>query len=826
MSRHLANRLWNSLDQSGNDEALGGAPYVGVTSIDLWTNTPALSELSTNIDHHTVVGGTNIGPTLPDVGIFAGLGDSATTDAAKPVGTITQLSDYLINGYWQYAGYAAHHWGSNTITYNLGNLTASEQALAQSALNLWHEVANLNFVLTTGTANITFNHNGSMVASTGASWNSSTHLMTSATVQISTDWITNDGGAMDGRTGLYSYGFQTYIHEIGHALGLGHQGAYNGSAIYGTDNVYANDTWQYSIMSYFSQNKYDGGTNDYTITPMMADITAVQLIYGAATTRTGNTTYGFNSNAGSVYDFSLYLAYGAPAFTIYDSGGTDTLNCSGYSANQTIDLTPGAFCSIGGYIHNIGIFTTTMIENAVGGTGNDSIYGNSANNTLTGGAGNDVFDGNGGGDILIGNAGADKFIFDAAAYASATTGTPLIYHITDYDQGSNGSYNFAEGDQIDLSALLATAYGSGQATSSLVRAVADPTGTFAQLQIDVDGTANGTNWVTIAQLDGLHINNSLQVILNGTGATGTISVLPSESASRDFNGDGYSDILWYNNNGSVSQWFMNSGAIQGIGNLPTIPTTWHIQGTADFNADGHSDILWRSDSGDISMWFMDGANISTIANLPTIPTSWHIQGTGDFNGDGRCDILWRSDGGDISMWFMNGGTIGSIGNLPTIPTSWHIQGTGDFNADGHDDILWRNEDGAISMWFMDGANISTIANLPTIPTSWHIQSAGDFNGDGHSDILWRSDGGDVSMWLMNGGSISSISNLPTIPTSWQIQDTGDSDGDGKSDILWRSDTGAVSQWLMNGSDIKSIASPPTVDPSWHIAPYNHDLMIV
>jgi hypothetical protein len=44
----------------------------------------------------------------------------------------------------------------------------------------------------------------------------------------------------------------------------------------------------------------------------------------------------------------------APALTIYDSGGNDTLDCSGYSAAQTIDLHAGAFSSIGGLVNNIG----------------------------------------------------------------------------------------------------------------------------------------------------------------------------------------------------------------------------------------------------------------------------------------------------------------------------------------------------------------------------------------------------------------------------------------------------------------------------------------
>ena len=69
--------------------------------------------------------------------------EGGTLNAGQPVGTIAQLADYLVNGYWQAQGSVPHHWFSNTITYNLGNLTASEQALATAALNLWHEVANL-----------------------------------------------------------------------------------------------------------------------------------------------------------------------------------------------------------------------------------------------------------------------------------------------------------------------------------------------------------------------------------------------------------------------------------------------------------------------------------------------------------------------------------------------------------------------------------------------------------------------------------------------------------------------------------------------------------
>ena len=74
------------------------------------------------------------------------------SNAAKPVATIPQLADYLVNGFWQFAGEIPHHWGITTITYNITGLTTAEKFLAQSALEAWHEVTNLNFVLTSGAA--------------------------------------------------------------------------------------------------------------------------------------------------------------------------------------------------------------------------------------------------------------------------------------------------------------------------------------------------------------------------------------------------------------------------------------------------------------------------------------------------------------------------------------------------------------------------------------------------------------------------------------------------------------------------------------------------
>src|SRR5437879_6856196 len=133
----------------------------------------------------------------------------------------------------------------------------------------------------------------------------------------------------------------------------------------------------------------------------MADIYAAGSIYGAATsTRTGDTVYGFNSNAGAVFNFGNYTS--APALTIYDSSGNDTLDCSGYSAAQTIDLHPGAFSSVGGLVNNIGIALNATLEKAIGGSGSDTLIASNSGCTLAGGSGNDTLIGASGNDTIVG----------------------------------------------------------------------------------------------------------------------------------------------------------------------------------------------------------------------------------------------------------------------------------------------------------------------------------------------------------------------------------------------------------------------------------------
>ncbi|WP_203293903.1 cadherin domain-containing protein [Maricaulis parjimensis] len=340
-----------------------------------------------------------------------------------------EIADYLRSGF---GGAQFNASSGDTITVNITALTADGQTLARAALQVWSDVTGLIFqeVATDG-AQITFDDDeeGAFAGPNGTSGG----FITSASVNVGTEWLDTYGTTLD------TYSFQTYIHEIGHALGLGHAGPYDGSADYGIDNIYLNDSWQATVMSYFSQNENTeiSASTAFVAGLQVADIIAARDMYGlSTTTRSGDTTYGFNSNAGrTVYDATNGFS-NATSFTIFDAGGTDTFDYSGTSATQTIDLREEAFSSVLGLTGNVGIANGTVIENAIGGSGNDTLIGNDADNVLTGNAGNDRFFASGGTDTFDGGAGTDTAYFSGASsdYTVTTSGGSTF--VTDNRAGS------------------------------------------------------------------------------------------------------------------------------------------------------------------------------------------------------------------------------------------------------------------------------------------------------------------------------------------------------------------------------------------------------
>ncbi|QLG90583.1 M10 family metallopeptidase C-terminal domain-containing protein [Pseudomonas yamanorum] len=248
-------------------------------------------------------------------------------------------------------------------------------------------------------------------------------------------WFASDGKSRPFNHGSYSR--HLLAHEIGHTLGLAHPGKYNKGGSYDQHASYAEDTRAHSVMSYWWEGHrgHDHRKNQathYPAGPMMDDISAVQKLYGANfKTRSNDTIYGFNSNTGRDF-LSLKSSTDAPVFCVWDGGGNDTLDFSGFHQHQSINLNAKQFSDVGGMKGNVSIAKGVTLENAIAGSGDDQLMGNAADNRLTGGAG---------ADRIRGGAGADTFVYDKAG--DSTESRPDL--LLDFTSGQ---------DKIDVSGAM------------------------------------------------------------------------------------------------------------------------------------------------------------------------------------------------------------------------------------------------------------------------------------------------------------------------------------------------------------------------------------
>jgi serralysin len=344
------------------------------------------------------------------------------------------------------------------ITYNNGAIgfdrfSAAQIAAGEAAIQLWEDVANIHLIRVQD-AGSQYSNNAQFLLWNYASSTANSQAANATgfgrpnfdagTGEVNPTVFLNEQRDQITAPTFGNNGFALYLHEIGHALGLSHPGNYNvlpnGQTItYDGNAVYREDSHQYTVMSYFDETiTHANFVDTFAMTPLLDDIAALQRLYGVnLTTRTGDTVYGFNSNTGSA-SYTITGPDQHVVFAVWDAGGNDTLDFSGYTMSQSITLEQEQFSSVGGLEFNVVIAKGAVIENAIGGSGSDLILGNSIDNTLignggddviagragndhlSGGDGNDLLDGGAGSDVLDGGAGVDT-----VTYESATSGVAV-----------------------------------------------------------------------------------------------------------------------------------------------------------------------------------------------------------------------------------------------------------------------------------------------------------------------------------------------------------------------------------------------------------------
>ncbi|WP_416740174.1 matrixin family metalloprotease [Pseudomonas sp. NFX71] len=299
-------------------------------------------------------------------------------------------------------------------------LTFAQQDAVKTALGAWSAVANLKFTQVTDNAvsagDLRFGGYAGMDDKTAAWGYYPDRSPVGGDVWIGP--TTNNPEPVNG-----TYDFMTFVHEIGHALGLKHpfEASQSNSTVL---NPVLDDS-HFTIMSYNNAYSYQ------PTTPMLLDILVIQKMYGANMLwQTGDNVYRWAP------DQSVFQ-------TIWDAGGNDTIDASNQLAAVNLDLNEGAFSQIGkAFIDGVNqtlvndglaIAYGAKIENATGSAFDDVLTGNALNNVLNG---------MGGADTLIGGAGNDTYVVDNIGDTVIETGTSLteidtVLASSNYTLGAN-----------------------------------------------------------------------------------------------------------------------------------------------------------------------------------------------------------------------------------------------------------------------------------------------------------------------------------------------------------------------------------------------------
>ena len=639
---------------------------------------------------------------------------------------------------------------------------------------------------------------------------------------------------------LGNYYFTTALHELGHAFGLKHSQETGGPANVAVPS--AHDDSEYTVMSYRSYvgaSTTSGYTNEsygYPQTYMANDILALQTMYGANyTTQNGNTVYTWNATTGQEFINGVgQLAPGGGAGgsanriyeTVWDGGGVDTYDLSNYTTNLSINLNPGAssvFSSVqlaylgdghyaSGNVYNAYLFNGDLrsyIDNATGGSGNDTIIGNAIANVLNGGAGNDTITGGGGNDTIIGGPGTDTAVYSGsrASYAVAYNTTTQTFTLTDLRSGSPDGTDTLTGVEYFQ-------FGDGTvASASLTTTVIE---TFGSTSVVLSGGNYHLNSISTGTGPILKYAGSAVIAADW----GVWTVIGAEQVS----GGGY-DVVWKSSsNAHYSVWSTDSN-----GNfLTTLAAAPEVLGT-DASLQALEPTLQQDLNGDGTI----GAPVVSNTTIEALGSTSVVLSGGNYHlnsiATGTGPVLKYAGSAVIAA---NWGV-------------WTVIGAEQVSGGGYD-VVWKSSSNAhYSVWSTDsnGNFVTTLAAAPEVlGTDASLQALEptlqqDLNGDGTIGAPALSSTtiealGSTSVVLSGGnyhlnsiatgtGPVLKYAGSAVIAADWGVWTVigAEQVSGGGYDVVWKSSSNAhYSVWSTdaNGNFQTTLAAAPEVlgsDPS-------------
>ena len=256
--------------------------------------------------------------------------------------------------------------------------------------------------------------------------------------------------------------------------------------------------------------------------------------------------------------------------------------------------------------------------------------------------------------LLYGTAAQGGVSNDGTAFALSLSGAAAPVNSTRFDFNKDGHadliwYNTGSGDvsvwdMNDQSVLQYGATFTSLAPSSGWQPVAAP-------DVNDDGVPDLIWWNKNT--------GELSAWTIGAGAPPTVTKYGSDFATladttwkpvaaADVTGTTWELVFQNSTSGNISVWQMNGTTVTSYGGtLGSLGagTGWQCVGAPDLNGDGKSDLLfWNSQSGEVSWWACDLSNqkvLSYNGDFTSLSdTSWHLVGSEDTNGDGHPDLIW------------------------------------------------------------------------------------------------------------------------------------------------------------------------------------------